>query len=139
MKNERGLPVFQRNAVKRVMSSELPALGLNVERIDRRLTFGVLPVPTEVNTLRAAIPQQGANSEAPVPSNGKLPPLLLTNPVAKLPPLLLTNRVAKEPKPDPSGTEKAATPTPETQIKDCLLYTSPSPRDLSTSRMPSSA
>ena len=24
-------------------------------------------------------------------------------------------------------------------IKDCLLYTSPSPRDLSTSRMPSSA
>ena len=25
------------------------------------------------------------------------------------------------------------------QLKDCLLYTSPSPRDLSTSRMPSSA
>ena len=25
------------------------------------------------------------------------------------------------------------------QIKACLLYTSPSPRDLSTSRMPSSA
>ena len=25
------------------------------------------------------------------------------------------------------------------QSKDCLLYTSPSPRDLSTSRMPSSA
>ena len=25
------------------------------------------------------------------------------------------------------------------QRKDCLLYTSPSPRDLSTSRMPSSA
>ena len=25
------------------------------------------------------------------------------------------------------------------QVKDCLLYTSPSPRDLSTSRMPSSA
>ena len=25
------------------------------------------------------------------------------------------------------------------QFKDCLLYTSPSPRDLSTSRMPSSA
>ena len=24
-------------------------------------------------------------------------------------------------------------------VKDCLLYTSPSPRDLSTSRMPSSA
>ena len=118
MKNERGLPVFQRNAVKRVMSSDLPALGLHVERIDRRLTFGVLPVPTEVNTLRAAIPQQGATSETPVPSNGKLPPLLLTNRVAKLPPLLLTNRVAKEPKPDLSGTEKAATPTSDTQIKD---------------------
>ena len=28
--------------------------------------------------------------------------------------------------------------TPD-NIKDCLLYTSPSPRDLSTSRMPSSA
>ena len=27
----------------------------------------------------------------------------------------------------------------ETKFKDCLLYTSPSPRDLSTSRMPSSA
>ena len=26
-----------------------------------------------------------------------------------------------------------------TQLKGCLLYTSPSPRDLSTSRMPSSA
>ena len=26
-----------------------------------------------------------------------------------------------------------------TRIEDCLLYTSPSPRDLSTSRMPSSA
>ena len=26
-----------------------------------------------------------------------------------------------------------------TQVKTCLLYTSPSPRDLSTSRMPSSA
>ena len=25
------------------------------------------------------------------------------------------------------------------EIKNCLLYTSPSPRDLSTSRMPSSA
>ena len=29
--------------------------------------------------------------------------------------------------------------TPFDQWKDCLLYTSPSPRDLSTSRMPSSA
>ena len=28
---------------------------------------------------------------------------------------------------------------PNLKIKDCLLYTSPSPRDLSTSRMPSSA
>ena len=27
----------------------------------------------------------------------------------------------------------------ETDLKPCLLYTSPSPRDLSTSRMPSSA
>eukprot|EP00831_Metopus_contortus_P083863 TRINITY_DN9384_c0_g1_i2.p2 TRINITY_DN9384_c0_g1~~TRINITY_DN9384_c0_g1_i2.p2 ORF type:complete len:121 (+),score=20.00 TRINITY_DN9384_c0_g1_i2:2-364(+) len=28
---------------------------------------------------------------------------------------------------------------PEPEVTDCLLYTSPSPRDLSTSRMPSSA
>ena len=28
---------------------------------------------------------------------------------------------------------------PPAQLRDCLLYTSPSPRDLSTSRMPSSA
>ena len=27
----------------------------------------------------------------------------------------------------------------DANLKDCLLYTSPSPRDLSTSRMPSSA
>ena len=27
----------------------------------------------------------------------------------------------------------------QAQVSDCLLYTSPSPRDLSTSRMPSSA
>ena len=27
----------------------------------------------------------------------------------------------------------------KTKVRDCLLYTSPSPRDLSTSRMPSSA
>ena len=29
--------------------------------------------------------------------------------------------------------------TDDTEPKNCLLYTSPSPRDLSTSRMPSSA
>ena len=29
--------------------------------------------------------------------------------------------------------------TRDVLLKDCLLYTSPSPRDLSTSRMPSSA
>ena len=29
--------------------------------------------------------------------------------------------------------------SPVTQVDSCLLYTSPSPRDLSTSRMPSSA
>ena len=29
--------------------------------------------------------------------------------------------------------------SPSTQVESCLLYTSPSPRDLSTSRMPSSA
>eukprot|EP00831_Metopus_contortus_P068822 TRINITY_DN61646_c0_g1_i1.p3 TRINITY_DN61646_c0_g1~~TRINITY_DN61646_c0_g1_i1.p3 ORF type:complete len:100 (-),score=30.51 TRINITY_DN61646_c0_g1_i1:110-409(-) len=35
--------------------------------------------------------------------------------------------------------ERAVKIIPKSKIKDCLLYTSPSPRDLSTSRMPSSA
>ena len=34
---------------------------------------------------------------------------------------------------------EASGKTIEEQARDCLLYTSPSPRDLSTSRMPSSA
>ena len=36
-------------------------------------------------------------------------------------------------------TNNAAYPNSVAEFKDCLLYTSPSPRDLSTSRMPSSA
>ena len=44
---------------------------------------------------------------------------------------------------EPAGLEKLSALGAETEIlditKDCLLYTSPSPRDLSTSRMPSSA
>ena len=41
---------------------------------------------------------------------------------------------------DQNGSEKIAGSTdPLTVSTDCLLYTSPSPRDLSTSRMPSSA
>ena len=46
---------------------------------------------------------------------------------------------------DPSGHRSritivtTGTPKVVNQIKACLLYTSPSPRDLSTSRMPSSA
>ena len=38
---------------------------------------------------------------------------------------------------EPNG-EKVLTEKQKT-LPDCLLYTSPSPRDLSTSRMPSSA
>jgi len=44
--------------------------------------------------------------------------------------------------PDLTDEEKASTDFgayAEDQFYDCLLYTSPSPRDLSTSRMPSSA
>ena len=44
--------------------------------------------------------------------------------------------IVAEPEPEPVG------PTPDDDVlegTDCLLYTSPSPRDLSTSRMPSSA
>ena len=35
--------------------------------------------------------------------------------------------------------EAAAQGKESLKLRDCLLYTSPSPRDLSTSRMPSSA
>ena len=39
----------------------------------------------------------------------------------------------------PDGSERATAFASRTLNDDCLLYTSPSPRDLSTSRMPSSA
>ena len=60
-------------------------------------------------------------------------PLVCTRP--ELPPMVGIARTA---------TIRAAHPSdlkgPEArQLSDCLLYTSPSPRDLSTSRMPSSA
>ena len=40
--------------------------------------------------------------------------------------------------PDPVG-YKVGDKATDFSLKNCLLYTSPSPRDLSTSRMPSSA
>ena len=40
---------------------------------------------------------------------------------------------------DPHAQNEGPTTMVSRQIYDCLLYTSPSPRDLSTSRMPSSA
>ena len=40
---------------------------------------------------------------------------------------------------DGDGMDDDAESTPVTHTDGCLLYTSPSPRDLSTSRMPSSA
>ena len=39
----------------------------------------------------------------------------------------------------PNGWDKIRQNVQETERLICLLYTSPSPRDLSTSRMPSSA
>ena len=39
----------------------------------------------------------------------------------------------------PKGKKPKGDTTADTLTKGCLLYTSPSPRDLSTSRMPSSA
>ena len=46
------------------------------------------------------------------------------------------SKVKKEKKVDKKSVEKDAK---KTDRKDCLLYTSPSPRDISGSRMPSSA
>ena len=40
---------------------------------------------------------------------------------------------------DQNGNVGIGTNTPSAKLEVCLLYTSPSPRDLSTSRMPSSA
>ena len=45
----------------------------------------------------------------------------------------------KEPGSRPNTVSSEADVQPERSVKPCLLYTSPSPRDLSTSRMPSSA
>ena len=41
--------------------------------------------------------------------------------------------------PNPTSIQNTGSPIFSTQTYHCLLYTSPSPRDLSTSRMPSSA
>ena len=41
--------------------------------------------------------------------------------------------------PDTTDEENTESTTDEPEEETCLLYTSPSPRDLSTSRMPSSA
>ena len=52
-----------------------------------------------------------------------------------------TNEISEVPGGDDSGNELAGVNPDKSDGKviSCLLYTSPSPRDLSTSRMPSSA
>ena len=60
---------------------------------------------------------------------------------------LHTTNVVISDRPDVTGLDKAGAmgvtavvvPLPAIQDRDCLLYTSPSPRDRSLSRMPSSA
>ena len=59
-----------------------------------------------------------------------------TAPMAARPP----RSAPVKPKPNAKAKPKSARKSqPKVLYKDCLLYTSPSPRDLSTSRMPSSA
>jgi len=50
----------------------------------------------------------------------------------------LQYKLEREPSAAPGNTEPVAKAEPA-KGENCLLYTSPSPRDLSTSRMPSSA
>ena len=45
----------------------------------------------------------------------------------------------QDPNPDRRGKAKNVATEAKEELRYCLLYTSPSPRDLSTSRMPSSA
>lgn len=123
MKNERGLPVFQRNAIKRVVSCDLPEMGLHGERTERRLTFGVLPVPTEMAALKKAIPQDDPTQQQVVknePEPAKPEPLLLTNPIkaAQQPQTAQTPKA--EDVQDTPSTETAKT-TFEPETKDSQL------------------
>ena len=61
------------------------------------------------------------------PGNAKLP----------LPPMLMFDRITEIS--ENKGTFSKGLIVAELDIKDCLLYTSPSPRDIRRSRMPSSA
>ena len=58
--------------------------------------------------------------------------------VDRRPKAVLTHGVVSTPWLEVGGVAMAADPM-EPELAVCLLYTSPSPRDLSTSRMPSSA
>ena len=67
------------------------------------------------------------------PTTAEIPPESFTQPTTAPPPPAM--------QPEPQGPPTTAPPPPAMQPEPegCLLYTSPSPRDLSTSRMPSSA
>ena len=73
-------------------------------------------------------------SSTPTPRGGRRSDISVPRkPRGSLPIALLPR-----PRPGPRKPSRSSTPHPRTAT-DCLLYTSPSPRDLSTSRMPSSA
>ena len=67
------------------------------------------------------------NGELFGPGNAKLP----------LPPMLMFDRITEIN--ENNGSFNKGLLKAELDIKDCLLYTSPSPRDRQKSRMPSSA
>ena len=59
-------------------------------------------------------------------------------PMLEMTPVVAPGEDAKDEEAGEPGAPGTGTPTPDEGLA-CLLYTSPSPRDLSTSRMPSSA
>ena len=87
----------------------------------RKLIFAALGATAMVSAFTIG---QSITTTAEAQNNGEAPIILVVN---------QAQIVAQ------SKAGKSASSQAETYQKSCLLYTSPSPRDLSTSRMPSSA
>ena len=94
--------------------------GTRLDRFLRRLFPGLGQGQIERMLRNGLIRLNGAKAKAAT--------RLASGQLLRLPPVIAENLAARKP---------AAPPT--VASSSCLLYTSPSPRDLSTSRMPSSA
>ena len=79
-------------------------------------------------------------STAPtIKPESELPPVSSTAQTLLVDPMKTMSRPLDDRADNATLPQSATTRAPATKPPNCLLYTSPSPRDLSTSRMPSSA